>query len=633
MCGIIGYIGKKEALPIIVEGLKRLEYRGYDSAGIVIFNKNNNPQVIKTKGKIRDLEEKLKSEQIQGIFGIGHTRWATHGKPSDINAHPQWDCKKKIFVVHNGIIENYLELKEKLQREGHKFISETDTEVLAHLIEKYFQSNPSTDSINSPQADSASSPQASSGQALEEATRLALKEVIGAYAIAVVSSLDPQKIVFARQSSPLIVGLGDGENFIASDAPAILGYTKEVIYLDDGEMGVITPNDFRIFNLDHKPINKTSYYLEWSVQQAEKGGYPHFMLKEIMEEPEVIENAIRGRMIVGEGLAKLGGIERIADKLKEIDRLIIVGMGTALLAGKIGEYMIEEYAQVPVEIENASEFRYKKPVLRKNDAILAISQSGETADTLFAIKEAKRKGILTLGIINVVGSSIAREVDAGIYNHAGPEIGVAATKSFISQLAVLALLTVFLGRQREMSLIIGKRILEELTKIPDFIRKILEQKEEIKKLAEKYYQYNNFLFLGRKYNYPIALEGALKLKEISYIHAEGYPAGEMKHGPIAMIDENFPSFVITPKDSVYEKMISNIQEIKARDGRVIAITTKGNKEIEKLVDDCIYIPKTLEMLTPILSVIPLQLFAYYISVLKGLDPDKPRNLAKSVTVE
>jgi len=609
MCGIIGYIGKKEALPIIVEGLKRLEYRGYDSAGIVIFNKNNNPQVIKTKGKIRDLEEKLKSEQIQGTFGIGHTRWATHGKPSDINAHPQWDCKKKIFVVHNGIIENYLELKEKLQREGHKFISETDTEVLAHLIEKYFAKN------------------------LEEAVRLALKEVIGAYVIAVVSSLDPQKIVFARQSSPLIVGLGDKENFVASDAPAILGYTKEVIYLDDGEMGVITPNDFRIFNLDREIVNKTSHYLEWSVQQAEKSGYPHFMLKEIMEEPEVIENAIRGRMIVGEGLAKLGGIERIADKLKEIDRLIIVGMGTALLAGKIGEYMIEEYAQVPVEIENASEFRYKKPVLRKNDAILAISQSGETADTLFAIKEAKRKGILTLGIINVVGSSIAREVDAGIYNHAGPEIGVAATKSFISQLAVLALLTVFLGRQREMSLIIGKRILEELTKIPDFIRKILEQKEEIKKLAERYYQYNNFLFLGRKYNYPIALEGALKLKEISYIHAEGYPAGEMKHGPIAMIDENFPSFVIAPKDSVYEKMISNIQEIKARNGRVIAITTKGNKEIEKLVDDCIYIPKTLEMLTPILSVIPLQLFAYYISVLKGLDPDKPRNLAKSVTVE
>ncbi|MCD6114785.1 glutamine--fructose-6-phosphate transaminase (isomerizing), partial [bacterium] len=514
-----------------------------------------------------------------------------------------------IFVVHNGIIENYLELRERLQKEGHKFISETDTEVLPHLIEKYFQGN------------------------LEEAVRLALREIVGAYAIAVISSKDPEKIVFARQSSPLIVGLGDKENFVASDAPAILGYTRRVIYLDDGEMGVITPNDFRIFNLDHQAVSKTSHYLKWNVQQAEKGGYPHFMLKEIMEEPEVIKNAIRGRIVIEEGLAKLGGIENIADKLKEINRLVIVGMGTALLAGKIGEYMIEEYAQIPVEIENASEFRYKKPVLGEKDAILAISQSGETADTLFAIKEAKRKGILTLGIINVVGSSIAREVDAGVYNHAGPEIGVAATKSFVSQLTVLALLTVFLGREREMSLVMGKRILDELTKISNLTEKVLAQKEKIKKLAEKYFQYNNFLFLGRKYNYPIALEGALKLKEISYIHAEGYPAGEMKHGPIAMIDENFPSVVIAPKDSVYEKMVSNIQEIKARKGKVLAITTEGNEEIEQLADDVIYIPKTLEMLTPILSVIPLQLFAYYIAVLKGLDPDKPRNLAKSVTVE
>ncbi len=609
MCGIIGYIGKKEALPIIVEGLRRLEYRGYDSAGIVIIDEKNTPYVVKTKGKIKNLEEKLNSEEIQGTFGIGHTRWATHGEPSDINAHPHVDCKREIFVVHNGIIENYLELRERLQKEGHKFISETDTEVLPHLIEKYFQGN------------------------LEEAVRLALREIVGAYAIAVISSKDPEKIVFARQSSPLIVGLGDKENFVASDAPAILGYTRRVIYLDDGEMGVITPNDFRIFNLDHQAVSKTSHYLEWNVQQAEKGGYPHFMLKEIMEEPEVIKNAIRGRIVIEEGLAKLGGIENIADKLKEINRLVIVGMGTALLAGKIGEYMIEEYAQIPVEIENASEFRYKKPVLGEKDAILAISQSGETADTLFAIKEAKRKGILTLGIINVVGSSIAREVDAGVYNHAGPEIGVAATKSFVSQLTVLALLTVFLGRERGMSLVMGKRILDELTKISDLTEKVLAQKEKIKKLVERYFQYNNFLFLGRKYNYPIALEGALKLKEISYIHAEGYPAGEMKHGPIAMIDENFPSVVIAPKDSVYEKMVSNIQEIKARKGKVLAITTEGNEEIEQLADDVIYIPKTLEMLTPILSVIPLQLFAYYIAVLKGLDPDKPRNLAKSVTVE
>jgi len=609
MCGIIGYIGKKEALPIIVEGLRRLEYRGYDSAGIVIIDEKNTPYVVKTKGKIKNLEEKLNSEEIQGTFGIGHTRWATHGEPSDINAHPHVDCKREIFVVHNGIIENYLELRERLQKEGHKFISETDTEVLPHLIEKYFQGN------------------------LEEAVRLALREIVGAYAIAVISSKDPEKIVFARQSSPLIVGLGDKENFVASDAPAILGYTRRVIYLDDGEMGVITPNDFRIFNLDHQAVSKTSHYLEWNVQQAEKGGYPHFMLKEIMEEPEVIKNAIRGRIVIEEGLAKLGGIENIADKLKEINRLVIVGMGTALLAGKVGEYMIEEYVQIPVEIENASEFRYKKPVLGEKDAILAISQSGETADTLFAIKEAKRKGILTLGIINVVGSSIAREVDAGVYNHAGPEIGVAATKSFVSQLTVLALLTVFLGRQRGMSLVMGKRILDELTKISNLTEKVLAQKEKIKKLAERYFQYNNFLFLGRKYNYPIALEGALKLKEISYIHAEGYPAGEMKHGPIAMIDENFPSVVIAPKDSVYEKMVSNIQEIKARKGKVLAITTEGNEEIEQLADDVIYIPKTLEMLTPILSVIPLQLFAYYIAVLKGLDPDKPRNLAKSVTVE
>jgi len=609
MCGIIGYIGKKEALPIIAEGLKRLEYRGYDSAGIVIVEENNISYIVKTKGKIKDLEEKLKSKKIQGTFGIGHTRWATHGEPLDINAHPHFDCKKEIFVVHNGIIENYLELKTQLQQEGHKFISETDTEVLPHLIEKCFQGN------------------------LEEAVRLALREIVGAYAIAVISSKDPEKIVFARQSSPLIVGLGDKENFVASDVPAILGYTKRVIYLDDGEMGVITKNDFRIFTLDNQFVSKRSHYIKWSLSQAEKRGFDHFMLKEITEQPDAIQNAIRGRIMLEEGMVKFGGLESVMDKLKNIDRLIITAMGTALLAGKVGEYMLEEYAQIPVEVENASELRYKKPVLRKNDVLLAISQSGETADTLFAVKEAKRKGVLTLGIINVVGSSIAREVEAGVYNHAGPEIGVAATKSFVSQLTILALLTVFLGRQREMSLVMGRRILRELLKIPGLAKKILAQKDQIKKIAKKYQNYKNFLFLGRKYNYPIALEGALKLKEITYIHAEGYPAGEMKHGPIAMIDENFPSVVIAPKDSVYEKMVSNIQEIKARKGKVLAITTEGNKEMEGLADDCIYIPKTLEMLTPILSVIPLQLFAYYIAVLKGLDPDKPRNLAKSVTVE
>jgi len=609
MCGIIGYIGKKEALPIIVEGLKRLEYRGYDSAGIVIIDETNTPYIVKTKGKIKDLEEKLNFKKIQGTFGVGHTRWATHGEPSDANAHPHFDCKKEIFVVHNGIIENYSQLKEQLQKEGHRFITETDTEVLPHLIEKYFKGN------------------------LEEAVRLALKKVIGAYAIAVICLKDPEKIVFARQSSPLIVGLGKGENFIASDVPAILGYTKKVIYLDDGEMGVITKDDFQIFNLDNQVVSKKSHYVQWSLSQAEKGGFDHFMLKEIMEEPGAIQNAIRGRIMLEEGMVKFGGLENVIDKLKNIDRLIITAMGTALLAGRVGEYMIEEYAQIPVEIENASEFRYKKPMLRKNDVLLAISQSGETADTLFATKEVKRKGVLTLGVINVVGSSIAREVDAGVYNHAGPEIGVAATKSFVSQLTILALLTVFLGRQKEMSLVMGRRILEELLKIPDFVKQILAKRNKIKELAEKYQNYQNFLFLGRKYNYPIAQEGALKLKEITYIHAEGYPAGEMKHGPIAMIDKNFPSVVIAPKDSVYEKMISNIQEIKARKGKIIAITTEGNIEMGQLADDVIYIPKTLEMLTPILSVVPLQLFAYYIAVLKGLDPDKPRNLAKSVTVE
>jgi len=609
MCGIIGYIGKKDALPIIVEGLKRLEYRGYDSAGVVVFDKDNNAQAVKAKGKIKDLREKLKEKEIKGNFGIGHSRWATHGEPSEINAHPHWNSKKEIFVVHNGIIENYSKLKKELEKQGHKFISETDTEVLAHLVEKHWQGN------------------------LEDAVRLALKEVIGAYAIAVVSSLDSGKIVFARQSSPLLVGLGDEENFIASDAPAILGHTRQVIYLEDGEMGVITSDDFQIFNLDKETINKKTHHLEWDIQQAEKGGYSHFMLKEIMEQPEVIENAIRGRMIPKEGTVKLGGIESVTDRLKEIDRLIIVGMGSALLTGRVAEYMIEEYAGISVKIEDSSEFRYKKSVFKKNDAILAISQSGETADTLFAIKEAKRKGILSLSIVNVVGSSITREVDAGIYNHAGPEIGVAATKSFISQLSVLALLTVFLGRRREMSLVTAKRVLEELARIPDLAKGILEQKDKVKELAQKYYEYKNFLYLGRKYNSTIALEGALKLKEISYIHAEGLSAGEMKHGPIAMIDKDFPCFVIAPKDSVYEKMISTIQEIKARNGKVIALTTEGNQEILDIVDDCIFIPKTLEMLTPILSVIPFQLFAYYTSVLRNLDPDKPRNLAKSVTVE
>jgi len=612
MCGIIGYIGKKQALPIVMEGLKRLEYRGYDSSGIVVLN--GATEVIKTKGRIEDLRDKIGGKDIKGKTGIGHTRWATHGQPSEANAHPHWDCKKEIFVVHNGIVENYKQLKGELIAQGHKFISETDSEVLAHLIEENYKGNPSV----------------SSGQALEEAVRLSLQKIVGAYAIAVVCEKEPNKIVFARRSSPLLVALGEGENFVASDATAILGHTKQVIYLDDGEMGVITPDDFQVFNLENQEVKKRSHEIEWDIEQAEKSGYPHFMLKEILEGPETIQNATRGRMILKDGMAKLGGLEPVIDKIKNIDRIIIVGMGTAFLAGKVGEYMIEEYAGIPVEVENASEFRYKKPVINKNDAVLAISQSGETADTLFAVKEAKRKGVLTLGIVNVVGSSIAREVEAGIYNHAGPEIAVASTKAFISQLTILALMTVFLGRQRNMSLVTGRRILEELEKLPELCKKILEKKEDIKDLSEKYFDFKNFLYLGRKYNYPVACEGALKLKEISYIHAEGMPAGEIKHGPIAMIDKDFPSFIIALKDSVYEKNVSNIEEIKARHGRVIALATEGD---DLLADDVLFVPKTLEMLSPILSVIPFQLFAYYIAVKKGLDVDKPRNLAKSVTVE
>ena len=609
MCGIIGYIGNKNAVSVGLDGLRRLEYRGYDSAGMTALSNKGRVYCEKLAGRIANLEQKLQERNINSNIAIMHTRWATHGKPTSKNAHPHWDCKKEIFVVHNGIIENYKVLKEKLEKEGHKFSSETDTEVLSHLIEKFFSSD------------------------LEEAVRKALKLVKGTYGIAVVSKKEPNKIVIARNSSPLLVGIGEDEYIVASDASAIVGYTKNVVYLNDGEIGVITPRDFQILTLDKQVVKKDVQELEWDVKEAEKGGFPHFMLKEIFEQPEAIENAIRGRLIKKEGLAKLGGLEDVEKKLRKIKKIIIIACGTSYYAGLIGEYMLEEYAGVPTEVEYASEFRYRKPVLGKDTAIIAISQSGETADTLAAIKESKRKGALTLGIVNVVGSTIARETDAGVYNHAGPEIGVASTKAFVSQLSILALFTLFLGRQRQMSLVMGKRIVEELSQIPVLAKKILSKNDSIKALAKKYHKFSNFLYIGRKYNYPIALEGALKLKEISYAHAEGYSAGEMKHGPIALIDESFPTMAVVPSDSVYEKMISNIEEIKARGGPIIALATQGNKKIEKLADEVIYIPKTLEMLTPILSVIPLQLFAYHVGVLKGCDVDKPRNLAKSVTVE
>lgn len=604
-------MGKGSTKDFLINALKRLEYRGYDSAGAVVVGNENKAVIVKSVGRIKDLEEKTKEISLDGKFGIAHTRWATHGCPTEANAHPHFDCEKNIFLVHNGIIENYKALKKMLVEEGHRFVSETDTEVLVHLIEKYFNGN------------------------LEEAVLKALGEVEGAYAIAVVSEKDPNKVVVAKQSSPLVLGVGDGENFVASDASALVGYTDKVVYLDDGECGVITANDYKIVSLkDNSIVEKEPDIIAVDISEIQKNGFDYFLLKEIFECPEVIENSTRGRMILSEGLAKLGGLEVLDQKkLREINRIIIIGCGSANYAGMVGEYMLEEYAGIPVEVEIGSEFRYRKPIIDEKTAVLVVSQSGETADTLASLLEAKRKGALTLGIVNVVGSTIARETEAGVYNHAGPEIAVASTKAFISQMVVLALMTVYLGRMRDMSMVTGKRILDEISKLPEMVKGILSQEDRIHEVAKKYAGCENFLYLGRKYNSPIANEGALKIKEISYIHAEGYAGGEMKHGPIAMIDENFPCVFIAPKDSVYEKMRSNMEEVRARNGKIIAITTEGNEDLNDIVDDVIYIPKSLEMLTPILACIPLYLFAAYVGIEKGLDVDKPRNLAKSVTVE
>lgn len=603
MCGIVGYIGKRQAFPILLSGLKRLEYRGYDSYGFCVFNNRNEPFLFKRVGKISKSENELANFNIDGNIGQGHTRWATTGAVTETNAHPHFDCKKSIFVVHNGIIENYQELKNKLIKERHKFNSECDTEVLSHLIEKYFHGN------------------------LEEAVREALREVRGTYGIVVLSKNDPNKIVAARLSSPLILGINKNEFLVASDPSALITHTRQIIHLDDNEIAVLKPDNF--FILKEKPLET----IEWTEEEAEKGGYPHFMLKEIMEEPQAIDNAIKGRLLAEEGAVKLGGLESASKRLKEIQRLILVSCGTSHYATMIGEYMLEEYAKIPTEVDLASEFRYRTPIMDKKTAAIFVSQSGETADTLAALREIKKKNILSLGITNVVGSSQARETDAGVYTRSGPEIAVASTKAFLGQLAVLSMLAIYFGRQRDMSLVMGQRIVSELSKIPGLAKKVLSLSPQIKELAEKYKDNKNFWFIGRKYNFPIALEGALKLKEISYLHAEGVAAGELKHGPLALVDKNFPTIAICPSDSVYEKVVSNIGEIKARGGPVIAIATEGNEEIKKLVDDVIYIPKTLEMLTPLLSIIPLHLFAYHMAVLLGYDVDKPRNLAKSVTVE
>jgi glucosamine--fructose-6-phosphate aminotransferase (isomerizing) len=610
MCGIIGYVGRRAALPILLEGLKRLEYRGYDSAGVCVVD--DGLKTVRSPGKIKVLEEKLAGHGLAGTVGIAHTRWATHGSPVERNTHPHADCRGRLALVHNGIIENYAELRRELEAKGHGFASDTDTETLAHLIEQLL-----TDGAVD----------------LPSAVRAALKRVRGTYGLAVVSQDHPDVMIVARLGSPIVLGIGDDELFVASDASAILGHTRRVIFLDDGEMAILNRDGYQVCSLDNAPVQKTPEEVDWSAEQAQKNGQPHFMLKEMLEQPDVVRNSLRGRLDISEGLAVLGGLRDVADRLRQIDRLIIVACGSAYYSGLVGEYMIEGNAGVPVEVELGSEFRYRKPIITPQTAVLAVSQSGETADTLAALREAKMKGALTLGIVNSVGSTIARETEAGVYNHAGPEVGVASTKAFVSQLTVLALLTLFLGRQRQMSVTYGNKITQELFRLPEMIQTILDQRANIELLAKRWAGAKDMLYLGRNYLAPIAFEGALKLKEVSYIHAEGYAAGEMKHGPIALIDPGFPCLVLCPEDGLYEKTKSNIQEIKARGGPIIALTTEGNAEVSQFADDVLFMPKTIEMLQPILSVVPLQLFAYYIAVAKGFDPDKPRNLAKSVTVE
>ena len=608
MCGIIGYIGKENATPLLLEGLRRESYRGYDSSGIVVFEKEV-AHYVKAVGKLEKLEELVAQDPFSGTIGLGHNRWATHGGVTEENAHPHTDCKGNIFLVHNGIIENYSTLKEKLEKKGHRFTSQTDTEVLPHLVEHFFKGN------------------------LENAVKEALKLVRGAYGIAVIAKQDPGKIVVAKLSSPLVLSVNGSGGFVASDPAALLSHSNKMVFLDDREVGVITPDHFSVTDLqDHLKVKEVTE-LDWTLEEAQKGGYPHFMLKEIMQHPDALANALRGRLRVEEGMVKLGGLEPIRERLRGIERIQILACGSASYVGRAGEYMLEEYAGIPTEVDVASEFRYRKPVFNNKTLSIFISQSGETADTLAALREVKEKGGLTLGIVNVVGSSVAREVDVGVYTHAGPETAVAATKSVTAQLAAMALVTVFLGRQRELSLVMGQRIVKELARIPELAKEVLKKAPEIQKISEKYSGYSDFFLIGRKYNFATALEGTLKLKETAYLHAEGFAGGELKHGSLALIDENFPTIAICPSDSVYEKMVSNIQEIKARNGKVIAVATEGNEDIQKIADDVIYIPKTLEMLTPILATIPLQLLAYYMGVLKGNDVDKPRNLAKSVTVE
>ncbi len=611
MCGIVGYIGHRDAWPIVIKGLHRLEYRGYDSAGIALMNGSLN--IYKKAGKVSDLESFTENDNRSGHMGMGHTRWATHGAPSDKNSHPHTSGDERLAIIHNGIIENYGSLKEALLSRGHVFKSETDTEVLIHLIEDIQQETNVT---------------------LREAVRLALNEVIGAYAIVVMSKDEPDELIAARKGSPMVLGVGDYEYFIASDASPIVEYTKNVIYLNDNEIAYIRRDELLIKSIDNVVQTPYIHELELELEMLEKGGYEHFMLKEIYEQPRSIKDCMRGRIYPSQGHVQLGGIKEYAEKLKNIDRIIIVACGTSWHAGLVAEYLIEECARIPVEVEYASEFRYRNPIISEKDIVIAISQSGETADTMAAIELAKEKGATIFGVCNVVGASIPRASHAGVYTHAGPEIGVASTKAFTAQVTVLTLMAIYMAQQRgtitQSKLI---HLLSELDNIPVLIEKCLLANDHVKMIAEKFKDSRNFLFLGRGSGFPVALEGALKLKEISYIHAEGYPAAEMKHGPIALIDEEMPVVVIATRNSSYEKVISNIQEVKARKAMVIAIVTEGDTEVKKMADYTIEIPDTDEMFLPLVATIPLQLLSYHIAVMRGCNVDQPRNLAKSVTVE
>ena len=609
MCGIIGYIGPKKSLPILLDGLKRMEYRGYDSAGVAVIE-DGRLKIVKKQGKLDVLKKELKPYKFSANLGLGHIRWATHGEPSDLNAHPHTDGKNEIAIVHNGIVENYQGLKKWLIEKGCQFKTKTDSEILAHLINEYHQDND-----------------------LEQAVRLALKKVIGAYGLAVISKKEPDKIIAARLGSPVVLGIGKNERLVASDLTALLPVTKNVIFLEEGELAVLTAEGHKITKLNGQEETRQPQQIDWDIEQAEKGGYDHFMLKEIMEEPATVKASLRGRMILEKNIVVFGGLIDVMDQLAQANRLIIVACGTAHYAGRIAEYIIENLVDLPVEVDYASEFRYKEEPLDPKTIVLAISQSGETADTLAAVRLANQQGILTLGIVNTVGSSIARETKAGIYNHIGPEVAVASTKAFVSQLVIITLLAILLGQQRRLADNQIKTIMAELDQLPEKIQTILDQKATIEKIAKLYCQAENFIFVGRKLNYPIALEGALKMKEISYIHAEGYPAGELKHGPLALIDENWPVVAIISRDSVYEKTLSNLEEVKARKGKIIAIATEGDQQIKTIADQVIYIPKTIELLNPILNVIPVQLLAYYVAKFRGCPIDQPRNLAKSVTVE